>query len=285
MSDLTARRRFYAEEIEAICHLRTPALVDALATVPRERFLPPGPWLVRGEGDVGGAPHATPDANPRHLYHNVAVAIDPARQLFNGAPSILASCIDALDLRPGNHVLHVGCGPGYYTAVIARCVGPAGRVVGIDVDPGLAAEARANLAADGVDVRIGDGVQLDDETFDAIFVNAGVTHPHQAWLRALRPGARLVVPLTCSLGPSPIGKGFVLLLTRGVAEGPLDARAITMVAIYSAIGIRDPAMNDRLGKAFMRGGPWPRIRHLRTDPHQPSSNCWLHADTFCLSAD
>ncbi len=31
-------------------------------------------------------PRKTPDADPRHLYHNVSVAIDPARQLFNGAP-------------------------------------------------------------------------------------------------------------------------------------------------------------------------------------------------------
>ena len=44
--DLDLRRRFYAEELEAICRLRSAALVDALAAVPRERFLPPGPWTV-----------------------------------------------------------------------------------------------------------------------------------------------------------------------------------------------------------------------------------------------
>jgi len=37
--DLELRRRFFAEEIEAVTRLRSPALVEALASVPRERFL------------------------------------------------------------------------------------------------------------------------------------------------------------------------------------------------------------------------------------------------------
>jgi protein-L-isoaspartate O-methyltransferase len=41
----------------------------------------------------------------------------------------------------------VGCGLGYYTAVIATVVGPTGRVVGVEVDGALAARARANLSA------------------------------------------------------------------------------------------------------------------------------------------
>src|SRR5206468_1492548 len=42
MIDLDLRRRFYAEELEAVCKLRSPALVDAFAMVPRERFPRPG---------------------------------------------------------------------------------------------------------------------------------------------------------------------------------------------------------------------------------------------------
>jgi hypothetical protein len=45
MMDLDLRRRFFAEEIEAVCRLRSTALVDAFATVARERFLRPGPRL------------------------------------------------------------------------------------------------------------------------------------------------------------------------------------------------------------------------------------------------
>ncbi len=51
--ELTRRRRFFAEEVQAVCSIRTTALVDALAAVPREQFLRPGPWLIRGEVEVG----------------------------------------------------------------------------------------------------------------------------------------------------------------------------------------------------------------------------------------
>ena len=53
MTDLDAQRRRFAEEIRTSANLRTAALVDALAAVPREQFLRPGPWTIRGEGDVG----------------------------------------------------------------------------------------------------------------------------------------------------------------------------------------------------------------------------------------
>jgi protein-L-isoaspartate O-methyltransferase len=42
MTNLESYRRFFAEEIEAACGLRTTALLDAFAKVPRERFLEPG---------------------------------------------------------------------------------------------------------------------------------------------------------------------------------------------------------------------------------------------------
>ena len=58
--ELEARRRFYAEEIEAISNLKTAALVEALASVPRERFLSAGPWTVRGEADFQAPPRQTP---------------------------------------------------------------------------------------------------------------------------------------------------------------------------------------------------------------------------------
>jgi protein-L-isoaspartate(D-aspartate) O-methyltransferase len=128
MSDLVQlQRRFFAEEIQAVANLRTPALVEALASVPREAFLPPGPWTIRAEGDMGGPMRQTPDADPRHVSHNVSVGIEPARMLFNGAPSFVGIGIDALGLTAGNRVLHVGCGRGYYSAVLAECVGGSGR--------------------------------------------------------------------------------------------------------------------------------------------------------------
>ena len=105
MMDIELRRRFFAEELEAVCKLRTPALVDAFATVPRDQFLPPGPWTVLADTDlsytIGSGPQrlrATPDADPARVCHNIAVAIDPERQLFNGQPGTLGFWIDSLEL-------------------------------------------------------------------------------------------------------------------------------------------------------------------------------------------
>ena len=280
--DLALRRRFFAEEIEAIANLRTPGLVEALASVPRERFLGPGPWTVRSESDFGAPPRQTLDADPRHVYHNLAIGIDPSRQLFNGQPALLATLIEALTLAPGSRVLHIGCGAGYYTALMARVVGPGGRVVGIEVDEALAATAAANLREwPWTEVRHGDGSAIGSGSFDAVLVNAGVTHPLDAWLDALASGGRLALPLTATMAAmGPIGKGPVILLSKK-AEG-FSVRVVTFVAIYSAIGLRDEKMNGLLGEALRRM-PFPRLSRFRRDAHERADNCWLHAERFCLS--
>ena len=239
-------------------------------------------------------PRVTPDADPRWLYHNVAIAIDPARQLFNGAPGILALAIDALALKPGARVLHVGTGPGYYTALMAHCAGRGGRVLGIEVDPALAASARTNLVDwPSVEVLEGDGRDLRGGTFDAILINAGVTHPLPVWLDALAPGGRLVLPLTAGMpAMGPIGKGLLVLVSgtpgtpgsTNVDAGPrsFDVRLLTFVAIYSALGLRDDDANRALGMALQRN-PFPQIKSLRRDPHEAGPTCWLHAPEACWS--
>jgi protein-L-isoaspartate(D-aspartate) O-methyltransferase len=74
------------------------------------------------------------------------VAIDETRRLNNGQPSLWAQLFDVLDLAAGDHVIHVGAGQGYYSAILAEIVGPTGRVTAIEIDPNLATKARKNLA-------------------------------------------------------------------------------------------------------------------------------------------
>ena len=75
--------------------------------MPRDQFLPPGPWTVLSDSGesfmmgTGMRTRLTPDADPARVHHNIAVAIDADRQLFNGQPATLGSWIDALDLRRG----------------------------------------------------------------------------------------------------------------------------------------------------------------------------------------
>src|SRR5215217_4291394 len=155
MNNLVHIRRRYAEEIRAASGLRSEALVDAFAKVPREHFLGSGAWqIARTENGLWqkfvrrlrGNYRKTPDANPKHLYQNVLVAIDASRNLNNGLPSGIAFWLDALSLQAGERVLHVGCGVGYYTAIIAEVVGAAGQVIGIEIDSELATRACENLA-------------------------------------------------------------------------------------------------------------------------------------------
>ncbi len=149
---LDDHRRFYAEEIEQVANLVSPALVEAFARVPRERFLGPPPWqfasaeirALAAAGLIQVSYRTTSD--PRHLYHNVVVVLDAAKDINNGQPSALAGWINALDLKSGDRVYHLGCGVGYYTAIMAEMVGPGGSVVAIDAQPELAARAREKLA-------------------------------------------------------------------------------------------------------------------------------------------
>jgi protein-L-isoaspartate(D-aspartate) O-methyltransferase len=170
-------------------------------------------------------------ADPRDLYHNVLVALDPSRHINNGQPSALATWIDALELKTGDRVYHLGSGVGYYTAIIAEVVGLDGSVAASEVDPGLAARAQENLAAyPNVSMHVGDGAAFDPGECDAIFINAGVTHPHPLWLERLSPGGRLVLPLTSAMDSTNVaGTGIVARITR--EESGFSARVVSMVGI------------------------------------------------------
>lgn len=271
---LETKRQRYAEELRQKAQLRSPAVVHAFAQVPREHYLGPGPWKV-----LDLEYHTTTDADPRHLYHNVLVEIDVARQANNGQPSFLAFLIDALELQEGEHVVHVGCGTGYYTAILAEVVGLTGRVTAIEIDPELAARARSNLAnLSQVKVVQADGGEYDPGPVNAILVNAGATHPRLLWLDRLLSGGRLILPLTVTTLPGTTGQ--ILKVTR--TEGGYSARFLSRTAIFPCIGARDLDADRRLWEAFVGGG-WESVRSLRREPHEQDATCWLHGDSFCLS--
>src|SRR5437764_556515 len=128
--------------------MNSPVMIDALTRVPPEKFLGPGPWQVAMPDMVTGSVQymATPDADPRRVYHNVVIALDRSRNLTNGQPGTLLHYINSLNLAPGNRVYHLGAGAGYYTAIMAEVVGPNGTVVASEVHPELGPMAQKNLA-------------------------------------------------------------------------------------------------------------------------------------------
>jgi protein-L-isoaspartate(D-aspartate) O-methyltransferase len=82
---------------------------------------------------------------------------------------------------------------------------------------------------------------------------------------------------------SRLGKGLVFLLTRDTS-GAFAARVVAGVAVYSALGVRDPDLNDRIGKALAAGpARWTAVTRLRRDSHEPDETCWLHGRGCCVS--
>jgi protein-L-isoaspartate(D-aspartate) O-methyltransferase len=271
-------RRFYAEELRFAAHVTDPAVIAAFATVPRERFLGPGPWQVFDM--TARAYWPTPDADPRHLYHNILIGIDPARGLNNGQPEFWARLLDQAGIRAGETVFHVGAGTGYYTAILAAIVGAEGHVIAAEVDPDLAARAAANLAPDpSVEVVAADGAAFDPGGVDVIVVNAGATRPARAWLDALKPGGRLILPLTGARN-----QGFVLRLDHDAGARRHPARMLSFTAIYACAGARDEQGEAALTQALAAGAP-QAIRSVRLDRHAPIETCWCHQDGFCLSVE
>jgi protein-L-isoaspartate(D-aspartate) O-methyltransferase len=281
------RRRFYAEEIVAVAGVDSPRLVDAFGRVRREDFLGQGPWDIVRFGEGGKQEYRrTPDADPAHLLHNVVVAIDAQRQLNNGQPSALASWIQSLAIEPGDSVLHLGCGVGYYTAVMAEL---AKETTGIEIDPALAERARKNLTGKAR-VFQGDGSDTHG-SYDAIFVNAGATHPRAEWLDALRPGGRLVVPITVPIPGGALGAGLSAGIMLEIRDGRSaearsmgdSARFTTPVQIYDCAGARDPSLEPLL-RSVLFAGKWREVRRLRRDAHEPAAGCIVHTASACLSA-
>lgn len=279
IGDLNLARQFYAEELRAVSDLQSEALVRAFAKVPREHFLGPGPWQVFSPGSEIN--WTTKDADPKHLYHNLLVVIDPERHLNNGYPSFLAFLIDELQLQLGEHIVHIGCGTGYYTAIMAEVVGSKGHVSAIEIDSGLAGRAHSNLSyLSHVEVFEGDGGEKDPQSCDAVFVNAGATHPRSIWLDSLRLGGRLLMPLTVTDDTDPGGAGRFLKVIRQ-PEG-FTASFVSGVRIFPCAGGRDSELNQRLKEAFDRED-WKSVQSLRRDAHEATDTCWLHAENFCLS--
>src|SRR3569832_362508 len=145
LSDLSTARARYVALIAERERLSSPRLLAALATVPREDFLAKGPWRIKSE--AARSYRLTPDADPTHLYQNVLVAIDARRKLDTGLPSLWAHFIDLLGIGEKDRVVQIGCGLGYFSAILSEIVGPKGRVKAGECDARLASRAAAYLRA------------------------------------------------------------------------------------------------------------------------------------------
>jgi protein-L-isoaspartate(D-aspartate) O-methyltransferase len=277
MNDLAALRRRYARKVLAAAEVNSPALEDAFATVPREAHVGPGPWSL-----FSASGHRTSeDADPARLYDDVLVALVPERRINNGQPSGHAAWIAAADPRPGDHVVHIGAGTGYYTAILAELVGPQGRVTAIEYDAALARRAAKPLARyPHVRLVHADGFTHAFAPADVVYVNAGASHPADSWLLGLKEGGRLVMPLTTI--PTESGGGAMF---RFVREG--DAYRVTLISSAAFIrceGQDDPDANRALAEAFQAGGARD-VSRLARGHDWPAEKVWLRWPGWTMLRD
>lgn len=152
-----------------------PRVLDAMAAVPRERFVPP-----RMSGWAYGD-HPLPIGKGQTITQ----------------PYVVALMAEAMELAPTDRILEVGTGSGYAAAVLGRI---AAAVYTVERHASLARGARKRLAAlacDNVRVRHGDGTLgwREHAPYDAISVAAGGPRVPAVLREQLRCGGRLVIPV------------------------------------------------------------------------------------------
>ncbi|MGG6896481.1 MULTISPECIES: protein-L-isoaspartate O-methyltransferase family protein [Rhizobium] len=229
-------RAFHAKMMAAASNSSDERLEQAFNIIRREAFMGPGPWQIV----VNRRYLQTPGDDPAFLYQNVLVALDRAKGINNGEPFLHAAFIGAVAPGPGETVIHIGTGTGYYTALLSTLVAPGGHVYAIEIDRALAKRTRKNLASfEGISVIHGDATSLELPDADLIYVNAGVVAPPVSWLQALRPGGRIIIPWHAN-----DRIGLAVRITR--TEWGYDARALMPAYFIPCVGASDPAQCSKV---------------------------------------
>lgn len=213
MFDSALARRMMVDGQVRTADVHNPELIAAMLEVPRERYVPQalaGQAYADGELNLG---------NGRAML----------------APMVFAKLVEAAQLSGGEHILDVGCGLGYSSAVLARLVGS---VVALEEDPDLARQARTALAGcgGGADIVAAQGPLAAGwpaaARYDFILLNGATEIVPDALGRQLKPGGRLV----CIYGCAPATKAtlFRLAEDRLVGRPIFDAGAALLPGFRGA---------------------------------------------------
>ena len=153
----------------------SPAVMAAMAKVPRHRFVP--------------APYRS------MAYVNRPLPIGHGQTISQ--PYIVALMTDLLDLRPADSVLEIGTGSGYQAAILSEIVQQVYTIEIIESVGKNAADLLRELGYKNVETRIGDGYDgwPEHAPFDAIIVTAAAPRIPPALIDQLKPGGRMLIPV------------------------------------------------------------------------------------------
>jgi protein-L-isoaspartate(D-aspartate) O-methyltransferase len=255
----------------------------AFLAVPREVFIPEVVWRYAGDELVPVRRCEQPAEWLRRAYgpHYVVTQVDDGaptgpegrgRVATSSAsrPDIVALMLEAGRVEPGMRVLEIGTGTGYTAALLAERLG-ARNVTTIEVDPQLAARARAALERVGygeVGVITGEGAKgcLDRAPFDRVLSTVAAPQVPYSWVAQTRPGGLVVTPWTSAYEPAG-------LLSLTVGPGGTASGGLVNTTI-SFMPLRDQRIARGTVAAVVRDTDTPDLSH--TD---------LHAADLCNDDD
>jgi hypothetical protein len=123
------------------------------------------------------------------------------------------------------------------------------------------------------------GVDIEFEAADRIYVNCSLTRPPRDWLRRLRAGGSMILPLTEMSSSRRHGGVFWIQRRDGAAYA---AEFLGHRRMFPCEGGRHPSDEAAIADAFERSGEG-EVRSLICAEHAVDHQCWLHAASFCLS--
>ncbi|MGC9500540.1 ATP-grasp peptide maturase system methyltransferase [Streptomyces sp. WG7] len=248
MTDTAPERRALADRLVKTGILRTPQWRDAVEAVPRELFLHPGVFLPvdGGRWRPVSAVGADPTEWTRIACRDESLATqldghltaDQASGPVSGVPTsssttpvTVVGMLEELDVEEGHHVLEIGTGTGYSSALMCHRLGE-DNVTTVEVDPGVAARADAALETAGYSTWTvtGDGLLGHPRRapYDRVIATCAVRRIPHTWIRQTRPGGTILA----TLGSWPYGTGLakVTVGEGGIAEGRIVCRSSFMQA-------------------------------------------------------
>jgi len=175
-------------------------------------------------------------------------------------PAILGpfaqALVDWANLPPGAFVLDVGCGTGAAARYAAAQVGPTGRVIGVDVNPGMIAVAKALPPVAGAPIewleQSAYKLSIADQTVDVTLCAQTLQFLEQQpqalaeIYRVLKPGGRIVLSAWCALEDNPyfhasmeaVAQHLGADMAAGLRAGSRLANADEIRALLSAAGFQ-----------------------------------------------
>jgi protein-L-isoaspartate(D-aspartate) O-methyltransferase len=166
-------------------YLKTPTVIEAFRAVDRGLFVP--------------------EDRRAEAYGNYPLPLGHGQTISQ--PLSVAFMLEQLEVKPGDHILEIGSGSGWQTALLSYLVGAGGRVVSIERVSELAALAARNVAASlpeaaNIKLVVGDGTQgfAEGAPYDCIVAGASAAaRIPSEWKEQVKIGGRVVAPVADSI--------------------------------------------------------------------------------------